>query len=164
MRSARDRDGRRAGREPGRGSRLTRAGLGAALLVGALGCAGRSREAGTGGAAAPRRNVATERDFRDQNSQQVEELLVGRFPGVQVLQTASGGLAVRIRGANSLSGSTQPLYVVDGMPVQVGPEGLVGLNPRDIARIEVLKDAVQLAEYGVQGGNGVVRITTKRAR
>jgi TonB-dependent SusC/RagA subfamily outer membrane receptor len=137
----------------------------AVAVTGACATHGSAPRGETDGRPRPRRpNVATERDFGDQSSAQVEELLVGRVPGVQVLQTPGGGLSVRVRGTTTVTGSAQPLYVVDGLPVQVGAEGLVGLNPRDIARIEVLKDAVQLAEYGVQGANGVVRITTKRAR
>ena len=101
------------------------------------------------------------RDIRDQAVSRVEELFVGRFPGVQVYQTPSG-LEVRIRGATSLLGNGEPLYVVDDMVMTPGTGGLVAINPRDVARIEVLKDAVSLAEYGVRGANGVVRITTKR--
>ena len=171
----------RGRRAAGRWTARLAMGVGIALLGGAAGCAGRGapgvREApGAVAADAPglgaagrddstggRRNVATARELRDQNAARVEDLFAGRFPGVQVSQTPQGGLQVRIRGATSFTGSTQPLYVVDGMPVQVGPEGLLSLNPRDIARIEVLKDAVDLAEYGVQGANGIVRISTKRA-
>ena len=130
----------------------------AALLAA---CAGAPRPGG-GPSADP--DVATEREFRGQTVARVEELFVGRFPGVQVTRLAGGGLSVRIRGASTVVGSGEPLYVVDGMPVVVGAEGLLGLNPGDIARIEVLKDAGQIAEYGAQGANGVVRITTKRAR
>ncbi|HEY0930442.1 MAG TPA: TonB-dependent receptor plug domain-containing protein [Gemmatimonas sp.] len=101
------------------------------------------------------------RDIRDQAVSRVEELFVGRFPGVQVFQTPSG-LEVRIRGSSSLLGNGEPLYVVDDMVLTPGTGGLVAINPRDVARIEVLKDAVSLAEFGVRGANGVVRITTKR--
>lgn len=131
----------------------------ALLLAGCGGSRGPSAER-------PRRTrgEVTDRDIRNQSVGQLEELLPGRFPGVQVLQVPGGGLSIRIRGATSVYGSNQPLYVVDGMPVQVGPEGLVGLNPGDIQRIEVLRDIGQIAEYGVMGANGVVRITTKKAR
>ncbi len=105
----------------------------------------------------------TDADWQGQPVAQVEELFAGRFAGVQVLRVP-GGLSLRIRGASSLTGAAQPLYVVDGFPLDVGPTGLLDLNPSDIARIEVLKDASSLAEYGVRGGNGVVRITTKRGR
>ena len=73
-------------------------------------------------------------------------------------------MIVRVRGATTVSGDTQPLYVVDGMAVQPGPSGIIPINPRDVARIEVLKDAAQLAQWGVRGANGVVKITTVKPR
>jgi TonB-dependent SusC/RagA subfamily outer membrane receptor len=63
-----------------------------------------------------------------------------------------------------MSGSGEPLYVIDGFPRQPGTGGLLDINPNDIARIEVLKDPTSLAEYGSRGGNGVVRVTTKKGR
>lgn len=97
---------------------------------------------------------------------QVEELIAGRIPGVQVLRGVNGGFSLRIRGGtSSIHGNNEPLYVVDGMPVQnTAGRGLDWLNPNDIAWIEVLKDASTLSQYGVRGANGVVLITTKRGR
>lgn len=92
----------------------------------------------------------------------IEQILVGRFPGVQVYSTGRG-LAIQIRGATSILGNTQPLFVLDGVPFETGSEGLLPINPDDVARIEVLKDAASIAEYGVRGSNGVILITTKRA-
>ncbi|NJD11775.1 MAG: hypothetical protein FIB01_15485 [Gemmatimonadetes bacterium] len=92
----------------------------------------------------------------------VEEVMAGKFAGVQVLQGPEG-LLVRIRGARSFLGSNDPLFVIDEMVIQPGPGGaLVGINPNDIEKIEVLKDIGQTARWGVQGANGVVLITTKR--
>jgi len=89
--------------------------------------------------------------------------LAGRFPGVEVFRLASGDLSVQIRGASSFVGSTEPLYVIDGMEISPGPGGaLVGINPADIASIQVLKDIGSTALYGVRGANGVILITTKR--
>jgi TonB-dependent SusC/RagA subfamily outer membrane receptor len=94
----------------------------------------------------------------------LEELLQGRVAGVHVYRTHAGGFAVRIRGRTSFYGNNQPLYVIDGMPVQPPPgRGIVGLNPRDIASIDVIKDGTS-AIYGSRGANGVVIITTKGAR
>ena len=94
-----------------------------------------------------------------------EELLEGRFAGVNVRRTASGGFHVEIRGVNSFYARTSPLYVIDGTPVEVSPsQGLSFVSPSDIARIVVLKDPAETAIYGVRGANGVVLITTKRAR
>lgn len=92
----------------------------------------------------------------------VEEMLEG-ISGVRVLRTPGGGIRVRIRGATSINGSNEPLYVVDGMPIEVGSgQGLSWLNPADIASIEVLKDASATGIYGSRGANGVVIINTKQ--
>src|SRR5205814_6693821 len=72
------------------------------------------------------------------------------------------GIAVRIRGNSSINGNLEPLYVIDGLVIQPGPGGaLVGINPHDIASIEVLKDAASLSYYGVRAANGVILIKTK---
>lgn len=92
----------------------------------------------------------------------VQQIMQGRVPGVQVIQNShspGGGLSVRIRGANSVLGGNEPLYVVDGF---IGGIGLNSINPNDIESIEVLKDASATAIYGSRGANGVVIITTKR--
>lgn len=94
----------------------------------------------------------------------VAEMLVGRFPGVDVVQLPGGGISVRIRGQRSFMGGNEPLYVVDGIPIQTAPGGvLMGIDPRDIQSIEVLKDAGATAAYGSRGANGVILITTKRS-
>ena len=98
--------------------------------------------------------------------------LAGRAAGVQV-QNTSGILGsapqVRIRGVNSISSGTQPLYVVDGVPVFSGDVGgftpanaLGDINPNDIESFEVLKDGAASAIYGSRAANGVVLITTKK--
>ncbi len=88
---------------------------------------------------------------------------MSRFPGVQVNQTSDGGIAVRIRGTTSIRGNNEPLYVIDGVPIQPGPGGsLTGINPYDIESIEVLKDAASTAIYGVRGANGVIIIKMKQ--
>jgi TonB-dependent SusC/RagA subfamily outer membrane receptor len=92
-----------------------------------------------------------------------EELIAGRFSGVQVIQMPNGEIAVRVRGRSSFLGSGDPLYVVDGTPMDPGPGGaLLGINPADIVDIQVLRDISSLAEYGVRGANGVIVITTRR--
>lgn len=105
--------------------------------------------------------------------------LQGKVAGVQVRQNdgaPGGGLTILIRGANSFSTSTAPLYIVDGLPYGGGgtaPDtGLSGtgsssnplanINPNDIESIEILKDASSTAIYGARGANGVVIITTKK--
>ena len=98
------------------------------------------------------------------NATSLQDLLRGQVAGVHVYTTRGGGLGVRIRGVSSIYGSTEPLYVVDGVTTRSGPGGgISGLSPHDVASIEVLKDA-SAAIYGSRGANGVVLITTKRAR
>ncbi|HXB10286.1 MAG TPA: carboxypeptidase-like regulatory domain-containing protein, partial [Puia sp.] len=87
------------------------------------------------------------------------QLLEGTVAGVQVTQYNSqpgASFSVRIRGTNSISYSSDPLYVLDGY---AGPD-LTGLNPNDIQSIDILKDASAAAIYGSRGANGVVLITT----
>jgi TonB-dependent SusC/RagA subfamily outer membrane receptor len=110
-----------------------------------------------------RSDAADDSEWSGSGVTRVEELFVGRFPGVQVFQTPQG-ISVRIRGTTSVRGSNEPLYVIDGFPIDAGPGGLVALNPADVARIEVLKDAGSTAQYGIRGANGVVLITAKRNR
>jgi len=111
----------------------------------------------------PAPTTVTSEDIDRQPGRPIEEVLMGRFPGVDVRRTADGGIAVRIRGATSIRGSNEPLYVVDGIPIQPGPNGsLTGINPHDIATIQVLKDPAETAMYGMRGANGVIVITTKR--
>lgn len=95
----------------------------------------------------------------------VLQAMTGRAPGVQVTQnTGAPGapISVRIRGTNSIQGSNEPLYVIDGFPI-AGSNPVV-LNNGDIESIEVLKDASATAIYGSRGANGVVIITTKQGR
>lgn len=95
------------------------------------------------------------------------EALAGLAAGVQIQsdQGAKPGAAptVRVRGVSSLSSSNDPLYVVDGYPLQ-NPANFTLINPNDIESIEVLKDAASAAIYGSRAANGVVLVTTKRGK
>ncbi len=107
-------------------------------------------------------NTVTAEDIQRHPGEPIEEILAGRIAGVEVRRTPDG-LAFRIRGETSLRGDSEPLYVIDGIPIQPGPGGaLVGINPYDIESIKVLKDPADTAIYGVRGANGVIVITTKR--
>jgi TonB-dependent SusC/RagA subfamily outer membrane receptor len=107
--------------------------------------------------------AVSEDELKNSRVARAEELLEGRFAGVQVFRRPDGGIAVRIRGTTSVYGDAEPLFVVDGMPVNAGPGGaLNGINPNDIVRIEVLKDIGSTSAYGMRGANGVVLITTRR--
>jgi TonB-dependent SusC/RagA subfamily outer membrane receptor len=103
----------------------------------------------------------------DRHYTQIEDLLVGRAPGLEVIRTANGDVSLRIRGSRSFYASDEPLIVVDGVPLESSAglrTALAGLTPQDIARIDVLKDAGSTAIYGSRGANGVIVITTRRAR
>ena len=92
------------------------------------------------------------------------ESMQGRLAGVQVVGTSAPAShpKVLIRGFSSINLSTDPLYVVDGVPVSGGTINY--LNPSDIENIEVLKDASASAIYGSRASNGVVMVTTKKGR
>lgn len=117
----------------------------------------------------------------------VDQALQGRMAGVQVTQNTGqpgGTVSIRIRGTSSLTGSSEPLYVIDGVPVSGAGGGIIrfdgfggaggqqngvtnplaAINPNDIENIEVLKDASATAIYGSRAANGVVIITTKRGK
>ena len=117
----------------------------------------------TGRRTAGESNRAQAIEWRGRSVARVEELLSARFPGVQVYQTTQG-FSVRMRGPTSFLASNEPLYIVDGFPIEPGAGGLVAINPADVASIEVLKDAASQAAYGLRGANGVVVIKTKRGR
>ncbi|WP_090625018.1 SusC/RagA family TonB-linked outer membrane protein [Parapedobacter indicus] len=95
-----------------------------------------------------------------------------RVPGVQITQNSGapgGNISVRIRGTNSIQGTSEPLYIVDGVQISNGGgikavSPLSTINPGDIESIEVLKDASSTAIYGARAANGVVLITTKRGK
>jgi len=115
-------------------------------------------------------------------NQNVQQAMIGRSAGVRVYQKSGepgAAMSVQVRGVTSITGNNEPLYVIDGLPVNdavaIGssaPGGTTnnpnlrsamnGLNPADIESIEILKDASATAIYGSRGANGVVLITTKR--
>jgi TonB-linked SusC/RagA family outer membrane protein len=109
----------------------------------------------------------------------VNQVLQGRLAGVQVVQnsgTPGAAMTVRVRGSSSISGGNEPLYVIDGVPMTQGNQSALfgfggqgidainDLNPTEIERIEILKDASAAAIYGSRASNGVVLITTKRGQ
>lgn len=103
-------------------------------------------------------------DLKNVTSPNVQNLLAGKAPGVFVApgsgQPGAAG-AIVIRGQATLGGTTAPLWVLDGVIIGSSPGEL---NPEDIENITVLKDAASTAIYGSQGANGVVVVTTKRAK
>lgn len=105
-----------------------------------------------------------------------QQALTGKIPGVAIAQSngaPGAGMTINIRGVGSITGGTQPLYVIDGLPLSAGTDQgndnfnyslnpLNSINPSDIQSIQVLKDAAATAIYGSRGSNGVVIITTKK--
>jgi TonB-linked SusC/RagA family outer membrane protein len=113
----------------------------------------------------------------------IDQLLQGTSAGVQVTTASAepgGAMSIRIRGTASITGNSEPLYVIDGFPIENDIEGaaagnggrtrttppnpLVTINPSDIESISILKDASATAIYGARGANGVVIVTTKQGR
>ena len=113
----------------------------------------------------------------------IDQALQGKAAGVIIMQTSgspAGGVSIMVRGASSIQSSSQPLYVIDGIPISNqtlgggasfdGGQGgqvsnpLASINPDDITNIEILKDASATAIYGSRGANGVILITTKRGK
>jgi len=102
----------------------------------------------------------------------VAQGLQARVAGLQITQNSGapgGNISVRIRGTNSINGSSEPLYVIDGIQIANGGgvsdvSPLSQINPNDIESIEVLKDASATAIYGARAANGVVLITTRRGK
>lgn len=89
-----------------------------------------------------------------------EDLFQG-MAGVTVRRLGNGGISLRIRGSSSFSSDGEPLYVINGVTIRAPPgQALMGVNPRDVTRVDVLKDAGATAIYGSRGANGVVLIFT----
>ena len=129
-------------------------------------------------------NRLTEDDMNKSVATNPVEMMQGRVSGVNITQNSGEpgtGMSVRIRGSNSIRSGQEPLYVVDGIPLDnadITPNGgtaaginessnknpISFLNPEDIESIDILKDASSTAIYGARGANGVVIITTKKGK
>jgi TonB-dependent SusC/RagA subfamily outer membrane receptor len=130
------------------------------VLVGlAIGCAsGHTSQAQTA-----QQPMVTADDISHSAGQPIEQILEAKVPGIIVQRVSDGSIAIRIRGVPSFYSGSEPLFVIDGVPVTPGPGGaLNGVNPYDIDTIKVLKNPAETAMYGVRGANGVIIITTKR--
>lgn len=121
-------------------------------------------------------------DFQNAANTSVDQMLQGKVAGVRITQTSGqpgGGVSLRIRGNSSLNAGNEPLYVIDGLPIDNTPllsgngagvpgsapaNPLSAINPQDIESVQILKDASASAIYGSRGANGVVLITTKSGK
>ena len=99
--------------------------------------------------------------MRSNSPRTVADMLVGRFPGVEVRTLPNGSASIRIRGTRSFRSSEEPLIVVDGIPQHNGAQALMDMSPRDVHSIEVLKDAAASSVFGSRGANGVILISTR---
>ena len=92
----------------------------------------------------------------------IEQTISGLVPGVRIQTsdaTPGGDINVEVRGIGTVTAGSEPLYIVDGIPME---GGLSAVNPDDVSNIQILKDAASTAVYGSRGANGVILITTKR--
>jgi TonB-linked SusC/RagA family outer membrane protein len=121
-------------------------------------------------------SIKTE-SFSERPISRVDQGLIGQMAGVRVIQTTGmpgESFSINIRGAGSITAGNEPLYVVDGFPINTEGSNSNGnfsngspldnMNPNDVASIEVLKDAAAAAIYGSRASNGVVLITTKKGK
>jgi len=107
--------------------------------------------------------VTSEDIDRNAGADPIEKVLQAKVPGILVTRTDDGSLSIQIRGASSFYSGGEPLYVVDDVPFNPGPGGVLrGINPYDIDTIKVLKDPSETGLYGVRGANGVIVITMKK--
>lgn len=123
----------------------------------------------------------TQEDIKQVKSQTIDNALVGKLPGVYVQNKGGApgaGAFVYIRGLSQVRGDNQPLYVIDGTPIVITPNSeslglinygsrenpLLAINPDDVERVDVLKDASATAIYGSRAANGVIMVTTRRGK
>jgi TonB-dependent SusC/RagA subfamily outer membrane receptor len=121
-------------------------------------------------------STVTIKEIQNGGAQQIDQALQGKIPGAMINQNSGnpgGSISIQLRGANTILGNTDPLYIVDGVIVNndrnvllnlggYAQNRLVDLNPNDIERIEVVKGAAAAAIYGSRANNGVIQIFTKR--
>ncbi|HJQ22172.1 MAG TPA: TonB-dependent receptor plug domain-containing protein [Gemmatimonadaceae bacterium] len=105
----------------------------------------------------------TSRDIEESGGDAIAQAIQSKASGVTVTTTPDGRIAVQIRGPSSFYGSSEPLYVIDDVPMGALPGGvLTGINPHDIESIRVLKNPEDTAVYGVRGANGVIVVRTRK--
>ena len=103
-------------------------------------------------------------DIAKTSASDFRQALAGKMPGVQVTTPSGdpeGNVSIRVRGISTVNAGSDPLYIIDGVPVE---RGFANLNNNDIESVEVLKDASSAAIYGSRGSNGVIIITTKQGQ
>jgi TonB-dependent SusC/RagA subfamily outer membrane receptor len=110
----------------------------------------------------PPGTVLTADDIRRSPGQSLEQLLLARVPGLTIQRAADGHSKLVLRGKNTILGDDEALFVVNGVPLGPAVSGnLTAVDVHDIETVQVLRDAVATAAYGVRGANGVIIIRTK---
>jgi TonB-dependent starch-binding outer membrane protein SusC len=110
----------------------------------------------------PPGTVLTADDIRRSPGQSLEQLLLARVPGLTIERAADGHSKLVLRGRNTILGDDEALFVVNGVPLGPAVSGnLAAVDIHDIETVQVLRDAVAMAAYGVRGANGVIVIRTK---
>src|SRR4030095_7946891 len=130
-------------------------------------------------------NTVTSKQIANTGTSNLGAALQGKVPGAQITQTSgdpAGGISIRLRGTSTVRGSSEPLYVIDGVIMsnktsnvtnlnidagtfsQIGTNRLVDINPNDIEKLDIIPGAAAAAIYGSQASNGVVLITTKKGK
>jgi TonB-dependent starch-binding outer membrane protein SusC len=138
---------------------LTRALLPAAFLC--IACSHRTPRSEPA-TSTPPGTVLTADDIRRSPGQSLEQLLLARVPGLTLERAADGHFKLLIRGKNTILGDDEALFVVNGIPLGPAVSGnLAAVDIHDIETVQVLRDAVAMAQYGVRGSNGVIVIRTK---
>jgi iron complex outermembrane receptor protein len=109
-------------------------------------------------------NSITRKDLEHQEGRSLEDLIRARVPGAQIVRM-QGGFNVRLRGLSTITGNSNALVVLDGVPLHEASAHMVlgTLQPRDVQRIDVVKDG-SAAIYGIRGANGVIVIESRGAR
>lgn len=134
--------------------------LAAGFTLVALAACGHQKRAD--GPPPPSLTTITAEDIERSPGLSLEQLLVSRVPGLSLVRASDGRTVIHIRGTSSLAGDQEPLFVLNGIPLDTQVSGnLSSINPKDIEYIQVLRDAASTAMYGVRGSNGVIVIKTK---
>jgi len=145
---------------------LARIAVGTGILLGVpAGCARSAPDtepAPAAGGGEPTNAVVTADDIRQNPSQSLVQIIQSKCASCTVHMTPDGRISIRVRGRGTIQGDGEPLYVIDGVPIEPGPGGaLLGVNPHDIEKIEILTDPASISMYGSRGANGVIVVTTK---
>ncbi len=123
----------------------------------------RGRDMGLGGSHTGSVDSVNAEQTDSRHLRDVADMLQGRVAGLEVIRAANGDISLRIRGGDSILSEGEPLVILDDAPVAEQSVSMVlrGLNPKEVASIDVLKDVASTAVYGTRGSHGVIIIRMK---